>query len=45
MTSQYGAYAFHAELEKLHARMHMHKPTHPGTHMHARTRRHAHPEQ
>jgi hypothetical protein len=33
MTSQYGAYALHPEL----ARMRMHTPTRPSTHMHART--------
>ena len=34
MTSQYGAYALHAGLLRLHAFMHMHTPTRPGTHMH-----------
>ena len=42
MTSQYGAYALHAGLARLYARMRMHTPTRPGTHMHARTRKHAH---
>ena len=37
MTSQYGAYAFRAGLARLCARMRMHTPTSPGTHMHART--------
>ena len=45
MTSQYGAYASHAGLARLHARMRMHTPTRPGTHMHARTRKHAHTDQ
>jgi hypothetical protein len=40
MTSQYGGYALHAGLAKLLARMHMHTPTRPGTHMHARTSMH-----
>ena len=40
MTSQYGAYALHAGLARLHARMRMHAPTRPGTHMHARARMH-----
>jgi hypothetical protein len=38
MTSQYGAYALHAGLARLHALMHM--PTRPYTNMHARTRVH-----
>ena len=42
MTSQYGAYALRAGLARLYARMRMHTPTRPGTHMHARTRKHAH---
>jgi hypothetical protein len=36
MTSQYGAYALRAELARLYARMYMHTPTRPGTHMHAK---------
>ena len=36
MTSQYGAYALHAGLARLHALMRMHPPTRPRTHMHAR---------
>jgi hypothetical protein len=43
MTSQYGAYALHARLPGLTARMRMHTPTRPGTHMHERT--HAHTDQ
>jgi hypothetical protein len=42
MTSQYGAYALHAGLARLYARMQMHTPTRSGTHMHARTDKHAH---
>ena len=45
MSSQYGAYALHAGLAKLYVRMRMHKPTHPATHMHARTSQHAHTDQ
>jgi hypothetical protein len=45
MTSQYGAYAFRAGLTGLYARMRIHTPTRPGTHMHARTRKHAHTDQ
>ena len=37
MTLQYGAYAFRAGLARLCARMRIHTPTRPGTHMHART--------
>ena len=37
MTSQYGAYALHAGLARLYARMRVHTPTRPGTHMHAQT--------
>jgi hypothetical protein len=37
MTSQYGAYALHAGLTRLHARMRMHTPTRPITHTHAHT--------
>jgi hypothetical protein len=36
MTSQYGAYALHAGLARLHARRRIHTPTRPGT-PHART--------
>jgi hypothetical protein len=42
MTSQYGAYALRAGLARLYARMRMHTPTYPRTHMHAGTRNHAH---
>jgi hypothetical protein len=42
-TSQYGEYALHAGLARLYARMRMH--TRPGTHMHARTRKHKHTDQ
>jgi hypothetical protein len=45
MTSQHGAYALRAGLARLHARMRMHTPTCSGTHMHARTRKHAHTDQ
>ena len=45
MTSQYGAYALRAGLARLYARMGMHMPTRPDTHMHARTRKHAHIDQ
>ena len=45
MTSQYGAYALHAGLARLYARMRMHTPTRPGIHMHARKRKHAHTDQ
>jgi hypothetical protein len=38
MTSQYGAYALRAWLARLYARIHMHTPTRPDTHMHARPR-------
>jgi hypothetical protein len=37
MTSQHGAYALRAGLARLYARMRMHTPTRPDTHMHART--------
>jgi hypothetical protein len=37
MTSQCVAYALRAGLARLYARMRMHTPTCPGTHMHART--------
>ena len=45
MTSQYGAYALRAGLARLYARMRMHMPTRPGTHMHAHTRKHTHTDQ
>ena len=45
MTSQYGAYALRAGLARLYARMRINTPTRPGTHMHARTRKHAHTDQ
>ena len=45
MTSQYGAFALRAGLARLHARMRMHTPTRPGTHMHARTPKRAHIDQ
>jgi hypothetical protein len=45
MTSQYGAYPLRAGLAKLYARMRMHTPTRLGTHMNARTRKHAHTDQ
>jgi hypothetical protein len=45
MTSQYGAYALRAGLTRLYARMSMHTPTRPGTHMHARKGKHAHTDQ
>jgi hypothetical protein len=41
MTSQYGAYALRAGLARLYGRMRMHTPTRSGTHMHARTDKHA----
>ena len=37
MTSQYGAYALHAGLARLHALISTHMPTCPDTHMQART--------
>jgi hypothetical protein len=37
MTSQCGAYALHAGLGRLNARLHMQMPMRPGTHMHAHT--------
>jgi hypothetical protein len=37
MTSQYGAYALHAGLARLHTLTRIHTPTRPGTNMHART--------
>jgi hypothetical protein len=45
MTSQHGAYALRGGLARLYARIRMHTPTRPGTHMHARTRKHAHTDQ
>jgi hypothetical protein len=42
MTSQYGAYALHTGLPKLHARMRMHTFTRTGTQMHSRTRARTH---
>ena len=45
MTSQYGAYALHAGLARLYARLRTHTPTRSGTHMHGRTRKHAHTDQ
>ena len=42
MASQYSAYALPAGLARLYARMRMHSLTRPGSHMHARTRKHAH---
>ena len=45
MTSQYGSYALHAEKARLHALMRMHTPPRPSTHMHERTRNHAHTDQ
>ena len=38
MTSQYGEYALHAGLARLHAPIRMHTPTRSGTNMHARAR-------
>ena len=45
MTSQHGAYVLRAGLARLYARMRMHTPTRLGTHMHTRTRKHAHTDQ
>ena len=45
MTSQYGAYAFRAGVARLYARMPMHTPMRPSTHIHARARKHAHTDQ
>ena len=45
MTSQYDAYALHAGLARVYARMRMHTFTRKGNHMHARTRKHAHTDQ
>ena len=41
MTSQHDVYPLHVGLARLHARMRMHTPTRPGTHMHVRTLTHA----
>jgi hypothetical protein len=40
VTSQYGAYALHAGLTRLYARMRMHTLKRPGTQMHACARTH-----
>ena len=45
MTSQYGSCALRAGLARLYASMRMHTPTRPRTHMHARSRKHAHTDQ
>jgi collagenase-like PrtC family protease len=45
MTSKYGAYALCVGLARLYARMRMNTPTRPDTHIHARTRKHAHTDQ
>ena len=46
MTSEYGAYALHAGLARLHARTRMHTPASPGTHTHAlRTLTYEHTDQ
>ena len=45
MTSQYGAYALRAEVGRLCVRMRMYKLMRPFTHMHERTRTHAHTDQ
>ena len=45
MTSQNGAYAFHAGLARLYARMRVHTPTRTDTRMHAHTRKNAHTDQ
>ena len=45
MTSQYVAYALHAGLVRLFARMRMDMSTRAGTHMHAHTCKHAHTDQ
>ena len=37
MTLQYDASPLHAGLARLYARVRIHTPTRPGTHMHART--------
>jgi hypothetical protein len=42
LTSQYGAYALRAGYAKLYVRIRMHTSTRSSTHMHARTRKHAH---
>jgi hypothetical protein len=43
MKSQHGAYAWHAGLARLHARMHM--SIRLGNHMHAPTHKHAHTDE
>jgi hypothetical protein len=43
MTSQYGAYALHAGLTRLHALISLHTHTRPDTHVQARA--HAHTDQ
>jgi hypothetical protein len=45
MTSQYGAYALRAELERIYAPTRIHTSTHPGTPMHARQLKYAHTDQ
>jgi hypothetical protein len=45
MTSQYGAYALHVGLARLHALTRMRMTTRPGTHTHVRTRTHEHTDQ
>jgi hypothetical protein len=45
MTTQYGTYALRAGVARLYARMRTHTPTRSVTHMHARTRKHAHTDQ
>jgi hypothetical protein len=45
MTSQYGAHTLRAGLARLYACIRIHTSTLPGTHMHARTRKHAHTDQ
>ena len=42
MTSQYGAYAFRAGLERLHASVRMHTPIRLSSHIHARTHARTH---
>jgi hypothetical protein len=38
----HGVYALRAGLARPYTRMRIYTPTRPGTHMHARTRKHAH---
>jgi hypothetical protein len=45
MTSQFGAYALRAGLARLSASARMRTPTRSGTHMHARTCKHAYTDQ